>query len=789
MKKTLTLALSMLAATVAGTAFAETQLLYGNSGDQANVWTAAQIGAPEGWSLQITSNDTKNIASSSDKITVDGVAYKSIKLSNGQQNTVTLPEGYIANSVTIYATANLAEADLEANNQNYWKEVDGVTYTLEDAAYNVAKTGGANPAVHTFPLSGDKNSFTFTNSGKQPLVILVVDYTKPTVTPVDPSEGFGEAALAAPAIYPGNNSSMLLLNGVVTLTFAEEVQVNGKATFNDKECTLVANGNEVYVEYEGLQPSTAYTLTIPAGTIGNTTSRCEDLVYNFTTRMADVLYYADFNYYPEGYYNTYTAKFSGSSNIDIIAKNKTATVECGGMTFHGEGSNGRIVAMNGSNILSSSTEGDDGASARCIQMIDGAKKLYVEFPEMQGPIDVTFYIGNVAGATGEFYLTDENADLENPLYTFKFEDKNKTIHKYTYTYPYKGSVKLRLYNNGVKINVNDALFVKGEGEGIDKPVYQDETAPALLYQWPASNYQPYAPLEGNITLIYDEDIVAAQKAVVNGVETEITVDGKTAKIAYSGLENGKTYTAQIPAIADEAGNETAPFEITFTTEADNVIYYTDYNYFPYAYWDDYHMYPQDGVDNGDILAKNSTDKDAEVAGILYHVGATAGRVVAMGKSNLLDGDNLGATPRCAQISGGGNDLYLQLPETTGPCELTLWVGNSTAKEFSIELRDALTDEVLTTFSTQAVKEMYKFNYVYEKESAVQFRLYNLGNQFNLHDILLVKGNGTPTGIEAIEAAATDAPVVYYNLQGQRVANPAAGLYIRVQGTDVKKVIL
>ena len=32
-------------------------------------------------------------------------------------------------------------------------------------------------------------------------------------------------------------------------------------------------------------------------------------------------------------------------------------------------------------------------------------------------------------------------------------------------------------------------------------------------------------------------------------------------------------------------------------------------------------------------------------------------------------------------------------------------------------------------------------------------------------------------------------VVYYNLQGQRIANPAAGLYIRVQGNDVRKVLV
>ncbi len=46
-----------------------------------------------------------------------------------------------------------------------------------------------------------------------------------------------------------------------------------------------------------------------------------------------------------------------------------------------------------------------------------------------------------------------------------------------------------------------------------------------------------------------------------------------------------------------------------------------------------------------------------------------------------------------------------------------------------------------------------------------------------------------SGIEAVAAEAADAPVVYYNLQGQRVAAPEAGLYIRVQGNKADKVVI
>lgn len=44
-------------------------------------------------------------------------------------------------------------------------------------------------------------------------------------------------------------------------------------------------------------------------------------------------------------------------------------------------------------------------------------------------------------------------------------------------------------------------------------------------------------------------------------------------------------------------------------------------------------------------------------------------------------------------------------------------------------------------------------------------------------------------IEGVEADDADAPVVYYNLQGVKVANPANGAYIKVQGTKATKVVL
>jgi len=53
--------------------------------------------------------------------------------------------------------------------------------------------------------------------------------------------------------------------------------------------------------------------------------------------------------------------------------------------------------------------------------------------------------------------------------------------------------------------------------------------------------------------------------------------------------------------------------------------------------------------------------------------------------------------------------------------------------------------------------------------------------------LVIKGKSS--GVAEIEVVDEDAPVIYYNMQGVRVANPENGLYIRVQGNKATKVLV
>ncbi len=55
--------------------------------------------------------------------------------------------------------------------------------------------------------------------------------------------------------------------------------------------------------------------------------------------------------------------------------------------------------------------------------------------------------------------------------------------------------------------------------------------------------------------------------------------------------------------------------------------------------------------------------------------------------------------------------------------------------------------------------------------------------------LSIKDGGETTGIENVAVDSQNAPVEFFNLQGVRVENPSAGIFIRRQGNNVSKVVI
>ena len=51
---------------------------------------------------------------------------------------------------------------------------------------------------------------------------------------------------------------------------------------------------------------------------------------------------------------------------------------------------------------------------------------------------------------------------------------------------------------------------------------------------------------------------------------------------------------------------------------------------------------------------------------------------------------------------------------------------------------------------------------------------------------ILRSDEPTSGIDNITTQEENLPIIYYNLQGVRVNNPANGIYIRVQGNKATK---
>ena len=166
MKKILSL-LSLLMLCVVG-ANAE-KVIYSWPSDAS---AANKVTLAEGVTIQITGNESKTV-SSAKSITINGTKYTSMKVSNGAQNTLTLPKK--ATSITFYSYINKA-SDAEGLRDSYWKEVAGQTYTESDGQiFDLTKTASA-PNKAEFVLNNVQNELTFTNTGEQQSVVILLEY-------------------------------------------------------------------------------------------------------------------------------------------------------------------------------------------------------------------------------------------------------------------------------------------------------------------------------------------------------------------------------------------------------------------------------------------------------------------------------------------------------------------------------------------------------------------------------------------------------------------------------------
>lgn len=126
-----------------------------------------------GFSMKYTTLTDKTFSAGS-KMTYDfdGIQRTGIKLSNGGQTSIFIPEGYKVTKVIFWSVT----VNNNSSRTSYWKEVAGNTYTEADGQILNLNATTSAPNKAEFVLNNVQNELTFTNAGEQQSVIIVLEY-------------------------------------------------------------------------------------------------------------------------------------------------------------------------------------------------------------------------------------------------------------------------------------------------------------------------------------------------------------------------------------------------------------------------------------------------------------------------------------------------------------------------------------------------------------------------------------------------------------------------------------
>lgn len=185
--------------------------------------------------------------------------------------------------------------------------------------------------------------------------------------------------------------------------------------------------------------------------------------------------------------------------------------------------------------------------------------------------------------------------------------------------------------------------------------------------------------------------------------------------------------------------------------------------------------------NGYLKLKDGAVATVSNEGITFTTCGNTAQLLFMGKDGcILDKRNDNAIPKGFSIACGDNDELLQMIiDSDGALVCDSGFLEDTGEQYK-------TDESYTFY----VKR-YRWTPDADDIKKVDFDRADNGGVFvGIPKIEVThKINGaTPTSLPTTESAPVSAPV-YYDLSGRQIENPASGLYIRVAGRDVEKVIL
>ncbi len=206
------------------------------------------------------------------------------------------------------------------------------------------------------------------------------------------------------------------------------------------------------------------------------------------------------------------------------------------------------------------------------------------------------------------------------------------------------------------------------------------------------------------------------------------------------------------------------------------------------------------TDKADIVYEN--DGKTEASGFTFEAGEG---------ENPWQFSDFGMTGNAFKITGKTADAYavspvFDLTNRIKPISITQTFAYNyitvaqIPEYFTIAVREEGATEWTVLTAAPAPEAMNKWTYVDDYAidlGAYEGKKIQIGYHYvadgtvcggwQIKDILVMGKKSS--AVSDITVEDSDAPVVYYNMQGVRVANPANGLYIRVQGKKATKVLV
>lgn len=173
----------------------KTKTIYLDYGDfddnNTNSATGKEGTDAEGYTLAITGKIDKNWSSNGVNITTPDGVKREFKLSNGAQNTLTIPTGVHVTKFRLYSIIMSADKSLICG----WKEVGGTDYQTGDGDYKKTPMGSynniadynTNPDVREYDIDQIGGTITFNNAGTQLSFVIALDILEDntTITPAN----------------------------------------------------------------------------------------------------------------------------------------------------------------------------------------------------------------------------------------------------------------------------------------------------------------------------------------------------------------------------------------------------------------------------------------------------------------------------------------------------------------------------------------------------------------------------------------------------------------------------